>query len=66
MNTETKKFQIRAETLAKVREILNDEDLIQQIMDKYNKKSESKEEYKINREIRIREILKLAGVTMAD
>ena len=61
-----KKFQIRAETLAKVREILNDEDLIQQIMDKYNKKSESKEEYKINREIRIREILKLAGVTMAD
>ena len=35
-------------------------------MKKYNKNEESKEEYKKNKEIRIQEILDLAGVTMAD
>ena len=45
------KFQKRADILAKVREVLNNDEAIDQIMNRYNKNEESKEEYKKNREI---------------
>ena len=38
-----------AETLAKVKEVLEDEEIIESIMVKYNKKEETKEEYESNR-----------------
>ena len=48
--------------LKKVKELLEDDELIAKIMMKYDKKSESKEEYKINREKRILYLLSVAKV----
>ena len=55
-----------AETLAKVKEVLEDEELIQTIMDKYKKKEETKEEFRINRKKRILELLAVAEVSEED
>ena len=50
------------EVLSKVKAVLDDEDAISKIMDKYDKQAETKEQYKSNREKRIKEVCKLAGV----
>jgi hypothetical protein len=47
--------------LEKVKELLDDKEIIKTIMDKYNKTAESKEEYIGNRDKRIDELLKIAG-----
>ena len=52
-----------AKTLSKVHEQLEDQELIDSIMSKYNKKKENKEEYNINRKRRILELLKKAEVS---
>ena len=52
-----------AKTLSKVHEQLEDQELIDSIMSKYNKKEENKEEYNINRKRRILELLKKAEVS---
>ena len=55
-----------AEILAKVKEVLEDEEIIDSIMVKYNKKEETKEEYEINRKKRILELLAVAEVSESD
>ena len=52
--------------LRKVRDVLEDEDLVDKIMKKYNKQAESKEEYITNREKRIKELLEIARVTLKE
>ena len=52
--------------LGKVRDVLEDEDQIEKIMEKYNKQEESKEEHKKNRKLRIKDLLKIAGVEYDD
>ena len=64
--TREKRFKQRAEILDRVREVLNDDEIIQDIMNKYDKNNESAAEYKTNRELRIQEILKIANVSMKD
>ena len=54
------------ETLQKVRELLDDKELIKSIMEKYDKKTETKETYEINRKKRILELLKVAEVSESD
>ena len=49
------------EILLKVKELLDDKDTIQNIMQKYNKLEESEKEYEKNRSDRIDELLKIAG-----
>ena len=51
------------ELLIKVKELLDDKDVIDSIMEKYNKDEESVEEYRRNRSARIDELLKIAGGT---
>ena len=55
-----------AETLEKVQSLLEDEELITSIMTKYNKKTESKKEYKINRKKRILQLLEIAEISEED
>ena len=55
-----------AEILAKVKEVLEDEETIDSIMAKYDKKNETKEEYNINRKKRILELLAIAEVSEED
>ena len=64
--TRAKKFEERDKILDKVRTVLNDDEIIKDIMSEYDKNNETKEEYKTNREQRIKEILKIAGVSMMD
>ena len=52
--------------LRKVRDVLEDEDQVKKIMERYNKQAESKEEYITNREKRIKELLEIAGVTLKE
>ena len=51
-----------AEILKKVRAVMEDEEVIAEIMKKYNKDKESKSEYETNRRLRILELLEIAGV----
>ena len=48
--------------LKKVRAVMEDEEVIAEIMKKYNKDKESKSEYETNRRLRILELLEIAGV----
>ena len=50
------------EILRKVRAVLENEDTLKEIMMKYDKHNESKQEYKENTVLRIKELLKVAGV----
>ena len=52
--------------LTRVKEVLEDEDVMKGIMDGYSKDQESKEEYEINRKKRILEMLEIAGVSKED
>ena len=49
------------ELLAKVKELMDDKDIISNIMDQYDKENETEEEYKENRGLRIDALLKIAG-----
>ena len=49
--------------LGKVKTVIEEDEVIAEIMQKYNKETESREEYEENRTKRIREVLELAGVT---
>ena len=49
--------------LRKVQVFLDDDELIDSIMKQYNKDSETKEEYTVNRKIRILQLLETAEVT---
>ena len=51
------------ELLIKVKELLDDKEVIDSIMEKYNKDEESVEEYRRNRSARIDELLQIAGGT---
>ena len=55
-----------ADTLAKIKEHFEDEELMDSIMQNYDKKTESKEEYVVNRKKRILELLKVAEVSESD
>ena len=48
------------EILKTVQDILEDEETIDSIMKQYNKKTETKEEYKVNRKKRILQLLTIA------
>ena len=50
------------EILKKVRAVMEDAEVIEEIMGKYNKEKESKVEYETNRKKRILELLEIAGV----
>ena len=50
------------EILRKVTQVLEQEDVVTEIMLKYNKQDETIEEYNANIELRIRDMLKIAGV----
>ena len=54
------------EILRKVKEVLEDDEIVASIMKKYNKKKETKEQYKINRKKRILELLVHAEVSATD
>ena len=54
------------EILDKVQKLLDEEEIIKSIMDQFDKKSETKEEYSINREKRILQLLEIAGVSRDD
>ena len=49
--------------MRKVKELLDDQEIINSIMQKYNKDEESAEEYKTNRNKRIDELLEILGAT---
>ena len=49
--------------MTKVKEVLEDNETIESIMAKYDKKNETKEEYNINRKKRILELLAIAEVS---
>ena len=51
------------ELLRRVKELLDDKDIINSIMEKYKKDEESVEEYTNNRSARIDELLQIAGGT---
>ena len=53
-------------TLKQVQFFLDDEELIDSIMKQYNKESETKEEYAVNRKKRILQLLAIAEVTEKD
>ena len=48
--------------LDKVKKLLIDGETVQKIMQEYNKKNESKEEYAMNHEVRIKKLLSLVGL----
>ena len=50
------------EVLRKVKEVLENDDLMKNIMAKYDKQSETQEEHKANVEARIKEVCKAATV----
>ena len=54
------------ELLRKVKAVLEDEDKINDMITKYDKQSESKEEYKENIEKRTKEVVSMAGVDYDD
>ena len=49
--------------LRKVKELLDDKDIVDSIMEKYNKDEETVEEYKKNKNARIDKLLEIAGTT---
>ena len=49
-----------------VMDVVQDKDVLAEIMQKYQKETESKEDYKINRTERIKDICKHAGVKFDD
>ena len=55
-----------ADILRKVKELLEDNELIETIMDKYKKETETKDEYELNRKKRILELLNVAQVSESD
>ena len=55
-----------SETLSKVHEILDKEEIIEAIMADYDKPNESKEEYEVNRKKRILRLLEAADVSEED
>ena len=57
-----KKKEKYSDILKKVKVILDDQDMIQNIMNCYDKENESLSEYKINRRERIIKVLNLAGL----
>ena len=63
-NTEKrdKKLAEHRVVLGKVKEVLDDEDAILKIMEKYDKQAETKVEYDVNMKKRIEELCALAGV----
>ena len=52
--------------LQRIKELLDDKEIIAKIMEKYNKMEDTEEEYKINRSARIDELLKIAETTERD
>ena len=54
------------DTLKKVQDLLEDIDIINSIMTQYNKKTETKEEYQVNRKKRILQLLEIAKVSEDD
>ena len=52
--------------LRKVQDVIEDEEAIKKIMDKYGKQSETTEEYNANRKERIKELCRTAGVNHAE
>ena len=61
-----KNLKYYADILLKVKELLEDDELIESIMKKYEKKTETKEEYNTNRKKRILELLNVAQVSESD
>ena len=57
-----KKLVDYQKVLHKVREVLEDKKTVDAIMSKYDKQAESKEQYVINRNERIKDLLKVADV----
>ena len=55
-----------SDTLTKVKEVLEDEEIINKIMANYDKKGETKEQYEVNRKKRILELLAVAEVSESD
>ena len=55
-----------SELLAKVKELMDDKEVIEEIMNKYDKLHETAAEFKVNREKRIDERLGLAGATYTE
>ena len=55
-----------SDILNKVKALLEDNELIETIMNKYDKKTETKVEYETNRKKRILELLSLANVSEGD
>ena len=49
--------------IQKVQEVVEDEDMMEKIMNQYDKKNETKEEYIANREARIKKLCQLADVS---
>ena len=49
--------------IAKVQEVIEDEEIIEKIMKQYDKQNETKEEYIANREARIKKLCQLADVS---
>ena len=62
-DSKTQKYK---KILKDVKEVLNDRDLINEIMDKYEKESEKDGKYQVNREKRIKELLNKAGLKTED
>ena len=56
----------KSKNLRKVQDVLEDEETIKKIMEKYDKQNETKEEYIINRGKRIKELCKTADVKYED
>ena len=50
------------EVLKKVKAILEDDEAVSKIMEKYDKQAETREEHETNRKLRIKELCKMAGV----
>ena len=60
---EENKGEANLALLMKVKELMDDKEIIKQIMDKYDKENETEEEFKKNRSDRIDELLVIAGAT---
>ena len=54
------------EIIEKVQGLLEDEELIKSIIDQYDKKSETKDEYRVNRKKRIIQLLTIAEISPTD
>ena len=56
-------FKVFEETLEKVKKVIEDDEVIAEIMQKYDKETETREEYEQNRKKRIKEVLDIAEVS---